>query len=56
VIDPRPLIAFAVLYIMYVFAALGDHDPILTFVLFPINAIFLGFLEGVEWVRFNADR
>lgn len=51
----RPILAFSALYLIYAFAALGAvRDPVMTFVLFPLFGLFLGFLESAEWVRAHA--
>ena len=31
------------------------HDPIMMFQLIPLSLFYLCFLEGIEWVRANAE-
>ncbi len=52
----RVLVAGAALYVLYISVAMGGaHDPVVAFVLAPIAALFIGFLEACEFARVNAN-
>ncbi len=51
----RTIIVGFVVYLLYTLGTEGvSVDPVLNFVLFPLSALFLAFLEACEWARANA--